>query len=417
MRLLQLIISIFMVNMTFSQEVNYVDHIRPIIDQHCMPCHDTGNIGPIPLTNYQEVSSYGAMIEYVTSTRIMPPWKADHRYSVIEGANVLPPDKIRLIKDWVEGGLLQGIDTNATPPSDSLISMEQDSSIVTFSMAESFIHQGDYTPLWQVFVIPTKLKDDLYINEIEFIPGNRSIVKSCAISIDTSQLPFKYDKTDVKYGYNNLGGLAFIPHSYLWYFWTPDQQKRILPEPYIKKIPKGSSILMHIQYAPTGQATSDSSSLRLHTTGNKPESSVIYSEVLVNASMLLGDEKFIEPHDKRSCHTNIVLDKDITIHGLTPLGQYVNKSWKIYTESVNGAVTPLLQIQDWELQWKRSYQLVHPVTIMEGDEIIIEAYYDNTEENINIPQYPPRKTYPGEGRRDEMFMVQYDFSIPSKLKS
>jgi hypothetical protein len=382
-----------------------------------MPCHETGNIGPIPLTDYEEVSSYGSMIGYVTTNRIMPPWKADHRYSLIEGANVLTPDKIKTIKKWVDGGLEEGVDTIQNPYADTVKIIESDTSIITFAMSESFRHKGDYNALWQVFVIPSNLNEDLYVDEIEFIPGSPSIVKSCAISIDTSHLPFKYDKTDPKYGYNHLGGLAFIPHSYLWYYWTPDQKKKILPNPYIKKIPKGSTIVMHIQYAPSGEAKSDSSILRLHKTQKHAHTRIIHSQLLADAEMLLRDEKFINPHDKRSCQTTVAMERDITIHGLTPLGQYVNKSWKIYGKTIDGAIIPMLKIEDWELQWKRSYELIHPVTLNKGDEIIIEAYYDNTEENINIPQYPPRKTYPGEGRRDEMFMVQYDYSVPLNVKS
>ena len=43
----------------------------------------------MPFTNYNEVSSLGYMIEYVTSTGYMPPWHADPEYSNFVGERFL----------------------------------------------------------------------------------------------------------------------------------------------------------------------------------------------------------------------------------------------------------------------------------------------------------------------------------------
>ncbi len=67
---------LFFPTILFSQ-VNYSEHISPIIYNNCTECHRDGGAGPMSFTNYMEVASFGAMIEYVTELDYMPPWFAD----------------------------------------------------------------------------------------------------------------------------------------------------------------------------------------------------------------------------------------------------------------------------------------------------------------------------------------------------
>ena len=62
-------------------QVNFSEHISPIIYNNCTECHRSGQSGPMPFTNYLEVASLGNMINYVTSIDYMPPWHADTSYS------------------------------------------------------------------------------------------------------------------------------------------------------------------------------------------------------------------------------------------------------------------------------------------------------------------------------------------------
>ncbi len=63
----------------------------------------------------------------------------------------------------------------------------------------------------RVFVIPSTLTKDEMIDAIEFVPGNKKIVQSCTISIDTGQTGSHFDNNDDNYGYRILTGLGFIP--------------------------------------------------------------------------------------------------------------------------------------------------------------------------------------------------------------
>ena len=92
----------------WSQDVTFHADVAPIIYQHCTSCHRSGEIAPMPFTNYGEVAPYGEFIEFVTSTGYMPPWSPDPAYSHFVGENVLSPEQIGTLAAWVDAGKPEG---------------------------------------------------------------------------------------------------------------------------------------------------------------------------------------------------------------------------------------------------------------------------------------------------------------------
>jgi len=98
-----------------NAQVNYSEHIAPIIYENCTSCHRSGEIAPFALTNYEEAVSWSGMIQYVTEIKYMPPWKPDTEYSHFVGEGGLTNEEIQQIADWVDGGTPQG-DPSKEPP-------------------------------------------------------------------------------------------------------------------------------------------------------------------------------------------------------------------------------------------------------------------------------------------------------------
>ena len=91
-----------------AQDVTFNEHIAPIVFNNCTVCHREGEIGPMPLTNYAEVSAYAAAIAEVTAQGIMPPWPPDRGFSRFVGERGLTEDQVRLLGDWARGGSSRG---------------------------------------------------------------------------------------------------------------------------------------------------------------------------------------------------------------------------------------------------------------------------------------------------------------------
>src|SRR5438105_961078 len=94
--------------------VTFTRHIAPIIFEHCATCHRPGEAAPFSLLTYDDVRRHATQIALATTTRYMPPWKPEAAYGTFEGERRLSDEHIRLIRQWVDGGLVEG-DANDLP--------------------------------------------------------------------------------------------------------------------------------------------------------------------------------------------------------------------------------------------------------------------------------------------------------------
>lgn len=391
----------------FCQEITYHKDIKPILCNHCISCHQEGGAGPMPLTLYEDVSSFGTMIDYVISNKIMPPWKANHSFSDLKDENYVSSENLRKIKLWVSSGLKEGQEEEFICQKD-IPSLDQID--LKFGMDRRFRHRGNFKKWSQVFVIPTNLEEDTYVDGIEFIPGNKAIIRSCNIYIDTTTKSTELDNKIPSYGYANNGGVGFIPMEYIWHHWSPDQGAEILSDA-VKMIPARSNILLHLTYGPSDTISYDSSSLHLSIVKELTNKKVIKSDILIEESDILNGGKLeIEPNDKVQVMAERELTEDVTILGLTPQGQYVCNSWSIVAIDQEGRlVANLLEVNNWDINWQRKYFLKEPIKMKPGYRIRAIAEFDNTEENYNLPILPPMKVIVGEAKRKEMFRIQFDY--------
>jgi len=144
------------VNLLVAQ-VTFTEDVAPIIFEHCTKCHREGEIGPFPLTSYAEVAASASIIDYVTGIRYMPPWTPDHTYTTFRDENVLTDEEIATIAAWVAAGAPEG-DPSLIPP---LPVFPEGSQVgepdLVLTMDQAFEHEGNYTDMYKVFVLPTGL--------------------------------------------------------------------------------------------------------------------------------------------------------------------------------------------------------------------------------------------------------------------
>jgi hypothetical protein len=359
----------------------------------------------MPLTSYKEVASYGKMIHFITSAGLMPPWKADGHYSSLKAVNKLTEKEVALIKEWIDNKLPEGKKEKVIPVHQKHLTRFD----ISPGMKQPYVHEGNYAEESRVFVIPVDLKEDMLIDALEFVPGNKKIINSCSISIDTSSLAETFDRYDLKYGYGSLGGVAFIPNQYIWYQWTPEKGAEYLDSGYAKKIPAHCKLLFHITYMPADIAQKDSSYLKLRFASKTATAKIIESGILINSNNLAIQPFGIDKDEKRKFYASYILPKDAEIHSIMPMGQFVCRSWEIFAiDKSSGQQINLLKIPDWDFHWKKKYDFTRPVFLPAGTEIRAIASYDNSEENPGIPLLPAIKIKYGEGKREEMFLVQFD---------
>lgn len=407
-RLVILIISILTGLIIYGQNKSAgVDftHVAPIIAHNCTPCHTGHQLGPMPLTTYNEVSSYGEMIKYLVEHKYMPPWLPDSEFSTFKHQRVLSAEEILLIKDWVSSGMNKGSikeDESILTP----IQADLNKPSVEICMDQSFMQYGIYKDQFQVFVLPINNKSALWVHDLQIKVGNNKILRSCKVAIGTSDKWVAMDNWDPRYGYYSFGGLGAIPEYKSWYTWSPfNPDESGLP----RFLPPEAVLLLEMHYGPVGKPAYDRSCLSFDTSSFDQLKQPIHSAPLINLNNLTKEVDFIPANEITRLHASYELPYAIDIFTINPSANLICRSWEIFATLPSKEVVPILKISDWLVDWAEKYQLETPILLPKGTIIHALATYDNTSNNPHNPAYPPIDMKWGHGMFKERFEVMFDF--------
>ena len=415
---MKLIISLLLFASTSIAQVNYFDHVQPIIHDHCISCHAKGKIGPMSLETYENVSAFASMIEFVASNDIMPPWRAKQNHRKLSISKYLSVEEKNMITNWIVGGMVEGKESGPKVEEkeahkydfidcDLSNYVNNENQKLTYKILEPFTHEGDYSMHQRVFVVPTQLDKDVYIKKVEFIPSNERIVLGCDISIDTTRKGRMYDEMDPRSGYANVIGVAFSPSVLSWYSWSPDDIQESFDG--YKILPANSDLLFSIQYGPSSKTQVDQSQVVLTYSDTPPESSEIISEVLIDSSSLLRPF-LISPNSVKNVRAEYEFMENVKLMAIRPYGQMICEKWQILLVDTEGSSSILLEIDDWQFKWQRKFEFTVPIEVRKGSKIIAIATYNNTIENTDILIFPTKKVPYGEGLNQELYLVSFDFA-------
>ena len=387
-------------------QVNYSEHIAPIIYKNCTSCHREGEIAPFSLTNYEQVAAWGPTIQYVTEIKYMPPWKPDPSYSTFVGEQGLTEGEIQLIADWVSAGYPQG-DPSLEPelptfPEGSQLGIPD----LVLTMEETYFIEGNNQDDYRVFVLPTGLTEDKEIAAIEFRPGNKRAVHHALLAYETEGAARAKDAETPEYGYESFGDFGVRTQgSFNGY--TPGIQTILFPEGIGTTLPAGADLVIQVHYAPLSTDETDKSSLNIFY---KKENDPIRRELLRNpVSPFDLDGGFlsfsIPPNELKSFHGTKAVEEDISLVSVYPHSHYLGKDWELYAETPTNDTINIIRINDWDFNWQGSYTFDRMKKIPAGSTIHINASYDNTLDNPFNPNNPPQTVTWGEGTTDEMYLV------------
>lgn len=384
-------------------QVTYHSHIKPIIKMHCQSCHQDGEIGPMALETYKQVSSYGTMIKFVTDTKLMPPFKPEHNTIGFRNERKVTDEERNLISEWIDGGLLEGVSIKKR---DEVVdkSIDQDYDYTT-CMSESFEHYGIYYDQYQVFPITIDLPEDQYIESVVFEPGNKETVRSANISIGRTGTSKDADEWDPRYGFFAYGSLGFTTAYPNWYSWMPHTKGLTLKEKETLFLPKQSELLLHIHYGPFGEVSKDSSCLHFNfadKAGRQLQNIPFIHEALLADTFLLDDGV------KNRISSSFELPIDVKLRSLTPLAHLLCRSWEVFAVLPDRSSLSLLSIKDWDFHWKEKYVFNDYVSLPKGTTIYTTAIYDNTIDNPYNPSDPPHTMKAGPHMFDENYVCYFE---------
>lgn len=405
-------------------QVNFTEHVAPILFENCTVCHRPDGIGHFDLLTYEDAKRYASGMAFAAKERMMPPWPADPNYREFVGQKIMSDHDIEILEKWVKDGLVKGPESKmpAVPdyPSGSLIG-EPDMRIPvqpTYLPANSF-------DKFLMVKVPFELPKDTFASLVEFVPGKYNVVHH----VNGDMVKYKEgEKQDVYEGarvtdmvldstivqaYEKLG----LPNDDGSY---PVLQKSVvnyLPGTYGQKYPqgiggyslpkKGAFLLNDLHYGFTAdEAIWDSSYINIFFSKAPPKRPVQEFQMGTLGVSPVEPDLIIQPNTIKEVYTKLKIPQDISILTVNPHMHLLGKSFKAYALKPDGDTIRLISIPRWDFHWQYFYTYKKMVKIPKGSTIIAEGVYDNTRKNLNNPYSPPRLVRDNDGSMratDEMF--------------
>jgi hypothetical protein len=385
------------------KNVNYAEHVAPILNAHCTSCHHEGAVAPFTLVGYEAAKKQSANITSATGGKRMPPWKAVHGYGDFKDENMLSQYELSILKSWSESGAKRGDPKKEPKPQVFTTDWDLGKPDITLTASKAYKLAPEGADVYRNFVFDLKNSDPIYVTAMDVKPGNRKIVHHVIGFLDAGGRSVKLaeQNNDGQEGYTSSGGgIGTIPSGSLG-GWAPGVTVRKTPPGTAFLVKPGTKIVMQVHYHKDGKEELDQTKLGLYTTKVKPEKEV---DIFWCANPMF---RIPAGADNHRVSWKETIPGDATIYSVMPHMHLLGKSMKAKLIKDDGTEVPLVFVDKWDFNWQLVYALKEPMRVKRGWKIAVEAFYDNSVSNPNKTGGDVRW---GEQTTDEMALLVVGYS-------
>jgi mono/diheme cytochrome c family protein len=383
-----------------SAPLTFNEDIAPIIFHNCSSCHRPGEAAPFPLLSYLDVKKKAKTIVKATSSRLMPPWKAEPASYPYRDERRLKDSEIALIDAWVKGGMEEGSGEKPLPPSFGTGWALGEPDLVV-EMPAAYHVPADGPDIYRNLVVPLGLTEDKWVTAIDMKPTARAAVHHVLYFADPKGRLHEKPQQGTEPGFRGmrpaganvaLGGFAL------------GAQPGRFPDGFAMKLPKGSDFVVQYHFHPTGKPETEKALIGFYFAKQEPERKMVRLQMPPHYSLFsgldipAGEKDFV-------IRDSYTLPVAVDALGLGAHAHYIGKRMKMIATLPSGEVKTLLSISDWDFAWQGRYYFQELVALPQGTKLDTEIHWDNSADNLRNPSSPPVRVTWGEESKDEMGSV------------
>ena len=317
-----------------------------ILNSRCVACHMDGGIA-FPLSTYEETWLRGRAIRTEILRRHMPPWPAVPGYGEFANANGLTLRETQFLVSWVEGLGPRNAGTVFLNVSDPTAAARQEvraqAHVGHWQLGEPDLVQplearvdakrGDFV---RRSVINPGLATERRIRAIEFLPGDRRVVRAAVFTVErTGQW---------------LGS------------WTPWYGYSSQPAGVATRLPSGSRIVADVYYRAATETVVDRGRIGLFVAG-RAEAQTRAADIALDATRdAAGTYRASTP-----------IAADTYVWALRPDIDGDVASLEVSARRRDGGTDVLLYARDARAEWPTPYLLKKPLLVRAGSRLSFVA--------------------------------------------
>lgn len=373
--------------------------VAPIVYENCAGCHQSDQIGPFPLTTYQEATPWGPAMLAEMEAGTMPPFGADTSGecgSFLDERGV-SADEIETVRAWVAADMPEG-----RPPAEPLVLPAAE----TLERPDITIDAGfDYTPApasgnpeddYRCFLIDPGLDTDQYITAFEVEPGDPEMVHHVILwNLGSADAQTRAETRAGEEGSYTCFGDSGIRDSTPMATWAPGSGVVHYPEGTGVQLVAGRKMIMQVHYHLLPESRSDRTKVHLELQSTVDHPALTYL-LPANVNLPPGQEEAHAGFDYSLRDIGVPLS--INVWGTLPHMHTRGKSLSVHrVDAETGEETCLVSVPQWDFQWQQQYFFTEPVRIGPDDRILLDCIFDTTGDTENVRW--------GDGTNDEMCLV------------
>jgi hypothetical protein len=392
---------------TYGQTPTFSENVAPIMYAKCDYCHYSGGIAPFSLVTYQDATSQMYSITAQVENHIMPPWPPDPKYSHFIHERTLTANEQKTITDWINNGAPEGDKSKLPPMPDFSVVSSIGTPDISAKVPKYTVNSDQ--DVYRCFAIPVNNVDQHFISALEIVPGNKKIVHHVLVFYDTTGACQRLDNQDPEPGYSGFGGVG-SNSAQLIGGWVPGATPIIYPKGMGGRLAKNAVIVLQVHYAGGNNGESDSmTTLQIRYSRETHVREVFLDPVLNHYTSMVNGPLYIPANTVKSFTERYRVPIDVSVLSVAPHMHLIGKTMKVYAIAPTKDTMPLIKIDDWDFHWQGFYAFPKLVHVKAGTTLYAEATYDNTTNNIDNPNNPPKDVSVGERTTDEMMLTYFAY--------
>jgi hypothetical protein len=388
--------------------------VWPILERRCVGCHQPGEIGPMPLTNFKETRPWAQAIREDVATKKMPPWHATgptaHSFS---NDRALTELEIQTITNWVKAGAPEGkpLTTTFQPARhDSGWKLGKPDLIIRipgFQVPASglltyrYLITGDLFPK-KVWLRAAEWKIDQrqvvhHINAYVRGPGSSYLTGYPKGEIVTATIADRARRREGERLFDRRLQLVGYEPGYEPMPWLGDGAKEVAA---------GSDVVFEMHFSPNGKAVTDYSELGLYFANEAPVERVLAIDTLRDLDLAIPPG-----HRAYESRASMKLAQPVKLVSVQPHMHYRGAAMVVTAAYPDGRKEVLVDVPKYDFNWQTTYALREPKLLPAGTLLESVARFDNSVNNKANPD-PAATVHWGDQTTDEMHIAFLELAMP-----
>ncbi len=391
-----------------SEELTWTKDIQPIVEQHCVRCHQEDGQGTGDFTNFDTVKAMAPLMLSSIDAGRMPPAAADpdcHDYTDSEKF-IIPEASRNLLEDWVNNDMPFGKESDAQEYDRSLSTLETSNLTLTLSepYTPKFTDTDNPKNEYRCFALEHNQTEPFYIKALHPVIDNPAMVHHVVLA--------KANDNGLLEGSTNVDGVdciedgAFVGGNYqdaaMLGGWAPGMSPVRFPEDAGMLVRPNEKIVIQMHYYQAeslDDSASDQSGYDFEITTEAPQNVVtMFPLGIQNFTIPAGDESYTITDD-------FELPVAINIWGVFPHMHVLGKAYDMRTED-----ECLIASDNYDFDNQLTYMYKEPVRLEANTKFSLSCTWDNGASNPNLLLDPPQDIGYGERTDEEMC---YAFTLAS----